>query len=117
MNLKDLFLAIVRTGKHTQPPQPDEPGPVADDPTLSEKDVDFILAEHILRKWGDVEYIGPGAAEAEKRRAESLGLNIEEKTLEVIPKKKRRRLSKQERLEKRLLQLQADVERLEKGVK
>ena len=60
------------SGKHLIPPK--EPGPVFDDPNIQQDDIDFIRQAHILGKWGDVEYYGPGAAEAEERRARILGL-------------------------------------------
>jgi len=45
-------------------------------PTVDEQG--FIASVMGLSKWADVEYYGPGAEEAEKRRRRTLGLEPEE---------------------------------------
>lgn len=40
----------------------------------------FIASAMGFSKWADVEYYGPGAAEAEARRRRTLGLELEEET-------------------------------------
>ena len=55
---------------------------------ISEADADFILSSMALSKWADVEYYGPGAAEAEARRARRLG------TMPAQPKDKKRKKGK-----------------------
>lgn len=72
-----------------------------------------------------VEYYGPGAAEANARRAAELARRAEaerhaEKTNDTPPeshtpeKKKRRRMTKRERLEAKAAALRAEIEALEK---
>lgn len=57
-------------GKRIVPPR--EAGPISDHPGLQEDDVDFILGEHLLRKYSDRVFYGPGAEAAEARRAERI---------------------------------------------
>lgn len=51
-----------------------EAGPIKEAPSVQEDDIRFIGNASMLSKWADVQYYGPGAAEAEARRAERLGL-------------------------------------------
>ena len=65
----DAFKKVFK-GKRLLPEK--EPGPLRESPDLQDDDINFILSEHILRKYGDREYYGPGADEdrAEKERKE-----------------------------------------------
>jgi hypothetical protein len=116
MSFKDAFLDFLKTGRRRRTIEESPYGR----PGLFKKDADFILNAQLGGKWADVEYYGPGAAEANERRAVRLGINptgIMADPGQTSMKKKRRRLSKRERLEHKLAQLQADVEKLEKGGK
>jgi len=84
---------------------------------LHEDDLRFILSEHVLRNYGEREYIGPGAAEAEARRTARLNPDLKESAQVKVEKPKRRRLSKAERLQRKLEKLRAEVEKLEKAAK
>jgi hypothetical protein len=59
-------------GKRYEPTK--EAGPISGRPDIQADDINFILTEHILRKWGDVEFYGPGAEEAYARRDKTLGI-------------------------------------------
>lgn len=109
----DVFLALLKTGRRPVPRR--ERGPFPEAPSAQEDDLAFVLGEHTRRKWSDAQFTGPGAAEAEARRAASLGLTskVEAQALDHPPKRRRLRVSKRERLELRLERLRADVEILE----
>lgn len=71
----NLFMRIFRRlGYKTKEPEPRIAGRQI--PTVDEQA--FIASAMGLSKWADVEYYGPGAAEAEARRRRSLGLEPEE---------------------------------------
>ena len=84
---------------------------------LSEQDAVHIASTVLISKWADVEYIGPGAAEAEARRTARLNPDLKESAQVKVEKPKRQRLSKAERLQRKLERLRAEVEKLEKGGK
>lgn len=71
MSLVDIFKLVFR-GK--RPSLMKEPGPISEAPALQDNDIHFILREHILRKFGDREFYGPGAGEVGQQRARSLGI-------------------------------------------
>jgi len=117
MNLSQLFKLLVAGWRRRRV----EPKPAAQSvvPALDEDDVHFITSEHVLGKWGDVEFYGPGAAEAYARRAKRLGIEVEAqdvlKKLTIKPAKARRhRLSKRERTERKLAKLTAEIEAMKK---
>jgi hypothetical protein len=114
MTAFDNLLLLLRTGRLRRT---FEPGPIAGHPSAQEADLAFVLNEHGRRKWGDVQSYGPGAAEAEARRAAKLGIEQTPDTgaISQKTKTKSRRLSKRERLERRAERLRADVAKLEKG--
>jgi hypothetical protein len=57
---------------------------------ISDDEMGVILSSMALSEWADVEYYGPGAAEAEARRAASLGLMPKDEP-QAVEKKKRQR--------------------------
>lgn len=71
MNILSLFRAVVG-GKRLAPHR--EAGPLRSAPTAQEDDLRFVARSMLASKWGGVEYYGPGASEAEQRRAAALGL-------------------------------------------
>ena len=85
------------------------PGPLKGAPDAQMDDLAFIARSMGRSKWADVGYYGPGAAEAEARRAAALGIEPskaqapQDKTPERArsahgPKKKRAKLTMRERL-------------------
>jgi len=68
MSIFKRFLELV-TGRRIRRPRVMVTGTAP----ISEADAGFILSSIALSKWADVEYYGPGAAEAEARRARRLG--------------------------------------------
>ena len=114
MSLKEKFEQIwdnLRKGIRIVPELEEEiiPG----NPSLQEEDISFILTEHHSRKWEDVIYYGPGAAAAEARRRQSLGIKDEEtpaKPKEAKPKTVGNRLSS---LIKKRAKLLKEIENLE----
>lgn len=71
MNVLALFRAVVR-GKRLAPHR--EAGPLRAAPTAQEDDLRFVARSMLASKWDSVEYYGPGASEAEQRRAAALGI-------------------------------------------
>ena len=51
-------------------------GPLKDAPHVAQDDIAFVASTGLLSKWSDVEYIGPGARQAEERRRAKLRLEV-----------------------------------------
>lgn len=113
MSFRKAFVELLRTGRRRRTIEESPYGK----PGVFENDAAFMLKAQALGKWGDVVYAGPGASEAEERRRQSLGLSAKVDPVATEPARKKRRLSKAEKLRAKLERLQADVEKLEKGGK
>lgn len=110
MNLRKAFREIAE-GKKTVVIEDDEPDEAAE-----------LKARIFSDAWEGVEYYGPGAAEANARRAASLKREAESSaagTTNETPaashkpeKTARRRTTKRERLEAKAAKLRAEIERL-----
>lgn len=111
MSLKDFFLELYKGRRHRREYESDY-----GIRGLHHDDVQFIRSATILTKWSDVEYYGPGAAEANERRRQAIGMmsgntdKAEEKRQE---KAKRKRLTQEQKLLKKLAKLEAEVLALE----
>jgi hypothetical protein len=125
MNLIDRF-RLAFQGKKLASPK--EPGPVPGLPSIQEDDIDFILSEHALRKWGDVEFYGPGAEEAYARRNRALGIKSPKKEAEEIEAKEemrhasskkpgKRKSNKRASLLRKKAKLEKEIEKLERNQK
>jgi hypothetical protein len=73
--MKNLFLYILSKLGHEVKRQEKH---IAGQRIPSEDERAFFASAMTLNKWADVEYYGPGAEEAEKRRRRTLGLEPEE---------------------------------------
>ena len=113
------IMKLVFQGKRLMPPK--ETGPIAEAPDLQEDDIDFILSEHVLRKFGDREFYGPGAEEARLRRDRALGrIPLTEET-EKAPTPKKRKSAREKKprnllaaLIKKRDKLKKEIEKYEK---
>lgn len=104
--IREIFGRLVKGAKLRRPD--DGPG-LYGRRGLDEKGALFMARATAAAKWADVEFYGPGAAEAEARRSPKVT------TAEAPPAvalKKRRRLSKRERLERKAAKLRAEIEAL-----
>jgi hypothetical protein len=118
MNFRQVFKSAVAGIRRRRI----EPGPFASAPSVSEHDARVIIADANLRMFSDVEFYGPGADEVEARRAARI--LPKGKAIAIVKaedphdatKKKRRRMTRRERLEAKAEKLRAEIAAL-KGKK
>lgn len=127
MSLKDLFLEVFKGRRHRREYESDY-----GIRGLYHDDAQFIRNATILSKWADVEYYGPGAAEANERRRQAIGsmmsgntgnqnqdleqtLNLYQNLIKVGLKRKR--LTREQKLSKKLAKLEKEVLTLERKKK
>ncbi len=99
-----------------------EPDPFPGHPGVSEYDASIIVGEAARRTYEDVEFEGPGAEAAKSRRDAAIARMDARKTVcpevksevSLPPKKKARRMTRRERLEKKAADLRAEIARLKK---
>ncbi|MGA2360890.1 MAG: hypothetical protein ABSG73_00365 [Candidatus Aminicenantales bacterium] len=68
-----IFKRAAATGQRSPLPK-GEAGPFPGHPSVQMDDARFIAGTMTRTKWSEVEYYGPGAAAAEERRRQALGL-------------------------------------------